>query len=666
MTESQRAANAARALDPPDAWRWLARAAVLLPIAVAVVRALADGWFPVGDSALLAVRAGDVFTRDHPWLGSWTSASLALGVDVNNPGPLYYDLAAPFMWTVGRVAGPGPAVAIAVGTINAAAAIGIVAVGRRIDGWRSERWMLVLVAAITWAMGSELLFDIWQPHALLLPFLLLTVLTVAVANGDVGLLPWWVGVVSVVIQTHVAYVYVSVVLAAIVGVALIRHRRVTRHEQPLTIGRRLWAITGAVAIVCWLQPLYEQFAGRGEGNLQRLATNAGGGELTVGAGTATKIVAAVVALPPWWTRFGFDDSVRSTPLTQTADGPRLYVDGLPNAALAVVAVLLVVGVLGALVVGLSRPQQRAARWAAVVALAGVVVAIGGVSIQAVTVTGLGSHQIRWLFALSVLVHVVIVWGGAEWWRGRQGPSSEASASAAERRLDLGLAAAVAVLVLANLPFHAHPLGPVADRSAEATLRRTFDDLDRFDPDQPVIYDVDNVRVFEPYSSAVMMRLDELGIEFRFVDEGLVRQFGEHRRADGDEAIHIRQYERSEALLFDDPAACVLSRRSGVGTDEEVAADSLIAAAATELTQGPTVVVDGLPDDVRQLVDAALDGNADAAFRIVADDLLWVLVDEQRIEPPPATTEAVAQRAAIRARISTTLLVAATGTATCPS
>jgi hypothetical protein len=627
----------------------------VLPIVVAVVRALIDGWFPVGDTALLAVRAGDVLTPDHPWLGSWTSASLALGIDVNNPGPLYYDLAAPFMWTIGRAFGTGAATAIAVGTINTATAIGIAAVGRRIDGWRSERWMLLLVAAVTWSMGSELLFDIWQPHALLLPFLLLAVLTVAAAAGDLRMLPWWIGVASVVVQTHVAYVYVTIVLGLVVIVSIVRRYRV---ERQLAVTPRMWAITAVVAGLCWVQPLYEQLFGRGEGNLQRLATHAGGGDLTVGSSTAVKIVAAVVALPPWWTRFGYEDTVPSTPLTDTPDGPRLLVGGLPSAAVAVLGLLLVIGLLVALVVALRQPAQRGARWSAIVALAGVVVAVAGVSIQAVTVTGLGSHQIRWLFALSLFVHVAIAWGAVEWWRQRGGMR--------ERLLDGGIAAVVLVLTVANLPFHAHDLGPVADRSAAATLERTFDDLEQFDPGEPVVYDVDNVRVFEPYSSAVMMRLDELDVEFRFTDEGLVRQFGEHRRADGDETIRIRQYERSEALLFDGDD-CVLSLRSGVGTDAERRADALIEAAGNDLAGG-TVAIDasGLPDGVRSLVEAAMGGDPNAGFRLVADDLVPLLVDEGRLDPTPAIAEAVAHRSEILARVNTTLLVVATPRPACDS
>src|SRR4029079_3552055 len=101
-----------------------------------------------------------------------------------------------------------------------------------------------------------------------------------------------------------------------------------------------------------------------------------------------------------------------------------------------------------------------------------------------------------------------------------------------------------------------------------TLRRTFRDLSDFHPDGPVVYDVDNLRVFEPNSSAVMMRLHGLGIEFRFDDGVMVRQFGDGRRADGTETTHLRQYERADALLYDGDG-CVVSLRSALPRDQEV-------------------------------------------------------------------------------------------------
>ena len=73
---------------------------------------------------------------------------------------------------------------------------------------------------------------------------------------------------------------------------------------------------------------------------------------------------------------------------------------------------------------LRPPQQRLARWAAVVSIVMLVVAVAGLAIQAVTVTGFGNHQVRWLFALSVIVHVTILWGvsrvgGGRWPDGRR-------------------------------------------------------------------------------------------------------------------------------------------------------------------------------------------------------------------------------------------------------
>jgi hypothetical protein len=641
------------ARSPAD-WRRAARVVALLPIAVAVLRALLSGWFPVGDDALLAVRAFDVGTSHHPLLGSWTSASLALGVDVNNPGAIYSDLCAPWMWTVGRLFGIAPATALAVGTLNAVTAWGIMRVGARIGGWRVERWTLLLVAALTWSMGSELLIDIWQPHALLLPFVLLLVLTVAVAGGEAALLPWWVGVASVVVQTHLAYVYIVGALSIFVSIELVRRYR---HRLGPAARSRTVRVAAAVALAAWVQPLWEQLFGAGEGNLQRLATHVGGGDLTVGAGSATRIVAAVTALPPWWTRFGYESTVRSTPLTATADGPRLFVPDLPPAWVAAAGLLVLFGVLAWLLANLRAAQQRPARTAVVVALIGMLVALAGLMIQTVTITGLGNHQVRWIFGLAAYVHMAIGWGLAEWWAGRASTAADATATSSSR-LDWAVLALAGLFTIANLPYHAHDLGPTADRAAAATLERTFDDLADYDPDGPVQFDTDNIRVFEPYSSAVLMRLRELGVDFRFDDEITVRQFGERRRVDGSEVGHVRQLERSDALLYDG-AGCVLSLESGVDMSTAQEADRLIAAAAAELASGEHPVdVSGLPDDVRTLVEAAVAGDADAAFRVVADALLPVLVDEGRIGPVPPVQAAADRTDTIVARVNSTLLILA--------
>jgi hypothetical protein len=297
--------------------------------------------------------------------------------------------------------------------------------------------------------------------------------------------------------------------------------------------------------------------------------------------------------------------------------------------------------------------------ACVVSLAMLVVAVAGLSVQAVTRTGLGSHQVRWLFALSVIVHVSILWGAVEW-AARRWPAAHVFG----RWLDIGLGVVLAALTLANLPFYAHDLGPTADREAQVTLERTFDDIDRFDPGGPVVYDIDNLTPFEPYSTAVMMRLRERGIEFRFSDESMLRQMGEHRRVDGSEVAHLRQFERSEALLYDGDG-CIVSLRSGVSAADEEAADALIAAAVDDLASGAVAVdVEGLPDDVADFVRSATGGNGEDAYRIVVSSLLPDLVSQGRLQPTPAITAALDEHDLIEQRVNSTLLVTATPPSTC--
>jgi hypothetical protein len=653
--------SSARVGPRPIRWYLVIRLLVVLPIVVAAVRAVATGWFPVGDSGLLTVRAADVGTADHPWLGSWTSASLALGVDVNNPGPLYHDLIAPFMWTVGRIAGYGAGVAVGVATVNALFVVGTLVAARRIGGWRMERWIALVLAALVWAMGSQLLIDIWQPHALLLPFVGLLVLTVGLITGSWRLMPWWILVVSLIVQTHVAYVYVVAALTVVVAAFGIRQLRAEAARAETSFGAVVAGVVRTpvalvsmlVAALAWIQPVIEQVAGPGEGNLQRLATSAGGGDLTVGVGTAAKIVAALTAVPPFWARWGWEDTVPSTALTPTAEGPRLVVAGLPGAALTVIGLGLLVSVLVALVVLLRAPAQRHARAASALSLLCLTVAVVGISIQTVTLTGLGNHQVRWIFALAVFVHVCILWGLAELVVERR---------PAIRRAEPVLIAVIVALVIVSMPFHAHDLGPTADREAARTLERTFGDLAGFEPGGPVRYDTSNLRVFEPYSGAVLMRLRELGVPFRFDAEGDIRQFGEHRRADRSEVGTLRQYESVEALLYDGDG-CTVSLRSRLSPDDEAIVDDLIAAARDDLVGAP-VDTFGLPDDVADLVERSAAGDPSSAHAVVAFGILPTLVEELRLDASPAMRAAVTANEAITSRVATTLRIVASPASLC--
>lgn len=652
--------------DPPATtweasarWRWAARCAVVTPIVVAVVRALVNGWFPVGDDALLAVRAYDVGTAHHPWLGSWTSASLVVGTDVNNPGPLYYELVAPFMWTIGRIWSIGAATAVGVGAINAAVAIGVMSLGGRLGGWRFERWTMLMVALLTWSMGSELLIDIWQPHALLLPFCALLLLTVGLLVGDLRLLPWWILAASLVLQTHVAYVYIVGALGLIGVVAVVRwwgrHRPSAREvaRRPIV----WWAV--GVAVVCWIQPVIEQLFGPGRGNLARLASAAGGGDVTVGVRQGVKVVAAVTAVPPGWTRFGFADAVQLGPLVDDGGRTVVAIPGLPSTAVTAGALLVLAAALAALLAWAVRAGRTLEAAVLAVGAVAFVVALVGVSSQTVGLTGFGNHQVRWLFAMAVYLHVVMAWAAVEWWTARR--------PGVERFVEWAVPAIVAVVTVANLPMYAQPLGPTADRAAADTLRHTFDDLSGLadlTAGGALLFDTTNTRVYEPYSSAIIMRLRELGVEVRF-DNALVRQYGENRRADGGEVGTLRQYEGPDALLYDGPG-CVISLRSADGSalDGDQPIVAVIEHATDDLTGAP-IVTEGLAPDVEAMALAAAAGDRSAAYRLVASDLVPVLVDEGRVTPTPALEAAIAARTEIVAAVNATLAVVLDPAELCP-
>ena len=194
---------------------------VALPIVVAAVRAVIDGWIPIGDDALVAIRARDVLTVDHPLLGTWTSASIDAGVDMNHPGPLLFDaLAAPV-----RVFGGHAGVALGVMAVNVVAAWTVVVVAWRRAGRIGAVVGAATVAYLLWTMGSELLFDPWNPHVLIVPCLALLACAWSIGCGGWRALPVFVAIGSFCVQTHLGYVYLVpglLVVAVVVGVVLRR------------------------------------------------------------------------------------------------------------------------------------------------------------------------------------------------------------------------------------------------------------------------------------------------------------------------------------------------------------------------------------------------------------------------------------------------------------
>ncbi|HEX5614453.1 MAG TPA: hypothetical protein VFZ83_04810 [Acidimicrobiia bacterium] len=513
-----REASGGGGADPLSRLATLCTALATVPVLVATARAIVDDWVPIGDNAFFTIRARDVLTEHHPWLGTWTSASQTIGTDVNNPGPLFWDVLALPAKIDGRAG-----LAIAVALCNIAAIIGMAIVARRQAGARGAIAATAAASGLAWTMGSELLFEPWQPHSLLLPFLCFLVMAWALACGDSAVLPWAVGLASLIVQTHIGYA-VIVPAAGVWGVALLvlalRRSRVEepdRWEHRTRAWKRHTALALVIALVAWAQPLYEQLFGAGSGNLGRLASSVGKTGDTVGWDRAPRFVADVVALAPWWGR----DSMRQPFAFSEAAA-------IPTMTSAVVGLAVVAAVLLAGVVLARRRDDRPASLAALTGLFVLGAALVSTTTIPVGVFGVAAHHLRWLWPLAVFLTFTAVLALL----------TSARADRAARTAAAVLALATLVLVVLNVPSMNAGVGPSADAGSITAVRDLVPQLASLRDERGVLIEAQGLRFAEPYSVPVMAELQELGVPFFVDDDGLVRQLGDAREYDGDASVRL--------------------------------------------------------------------------------------------------------------------------------
>lgn len=523
--------------DRPTAWRpdrrsALTLAVVVLPVLVAVVRGLVTHRAPLGDNGLIALRADDVLTADHPWFGTWTSASLSTGIEFNNPSPLHFDALAVFVKPFGVAAGS----ILAAAALNIAAMVVAVRQGLHFGGRRGEGLMAVAAAGLAWTLGSEMLTDIWQPHNLVLPFLAFMACIVAVATGRWRSLAWAVGIGSMVMGAHLSFAYlVLVLLVAAVACAwwLDRGRRE---------GREGWRVGVPVAVtvglLAWLQPVLEQFFGYGEGNLSRVLQARSATDEPLGLRLGARLVAQVVALPPWWARSSFTESIPET--GYSADGV-LRPEGVVGPVAAALALAALFALLAVLLRAAIRRRERVVGALIGVNALAVVVALGTTMVMPAGVLGLAPHQLRWLWPISILTMLTIVDAiDVLWVRGR--------VTSRHRWTAAGVAATV--LCVGNLPTHVSDLGPSASRDANGAIRSLMTQLDAVQLPGPTYFDGSTLVFAEPYSGPVLAALTQADQPIRAGDESFARQLGEHRRRRNDErhSLQVRQGDLAEGPL----------------------------------------------------------------------------------------------------------------------
>ncbi|HSO94901.1 MAG TPA: hypothetical protein VLV81_02555 [Acidimicrobiia bacterium] len=509
-----------RRWEPGRLLAWVFAASVafaVLPVVVAVGRAINAGWTPLSDDALFPIRARDVFSYHHvPLIGLDSSVSLTTSTTLHHPGPLQFDLLAVPVKLFGGAAGT----ALGTGLINVAAILAIAIFTARRGGPVLGTVVMAVTAALCWTMGSESLFEPWQPLALLLPFLCFLVLAWSVSCGDVVALPVAAGVGSLVFQTHVSYALLVPVLSLwAVGGLVLRLRRDRRDDGaawPTTWRRTVRAVTlaAAVAVLCWVQPAIDQLFG--QGNFGQLLQNASPPKRTIGYGYGARIAAAVLALPPFWWRPSMNETLN--PLKGWTP---------PSTAETVLSLTVLAAVLGACFWLAHRRRDPVMTRA--LGVVGVAIVAGFATAGRIPITafGLEAHVFWWLWPLAAFGTFVVAATLLRAVARRPGASLLAA-----------FAATVAAAVFAALAVPTMAVGssPNGREDAIPTTRAIDRQLGRLAGRGPILVDpLLKSRLADPYGLAIIAELQRRGIPFVAKDAQLVGQLGRARQYDGHNA-----------------------------------------------------------------------------------------------------------------------------------
>lgn len=256
-----------------------------------------NSWVPTGDLALLQLRL-QAMPEDPPELGVYSRLGWS------HPGPAFWWV----MWA-GFTAFGGTSGALLVTIAVTHAALLILAwwlVRRSSPG--AAVWVLAAGVVVLWARGSDFVLSPWNPYIGVVGVLALIGAAVGLANRDAWGAVFLLPVGSLLVQSHVGYAPLTVVLS-LVALLLGLVRGASLRSFP-------WFATafGALmAAVMWFPPLIEQFTNE-PGNLQAITSSVTGAP-TLTLSEASKVVLATFTVPPAWapSAFGLLPEASETP-----------------------------------------------------------------------------------------------------------------------------------------------------------------------------------------------------------------------------------------------------------------------------------------------------------------------------------------------------------------
>ena len=472
------------------------------------VRAVVKGYVPLDDNGVTETRARDVFGSSIPLIGTVSSAS-QIGTTVNHPGPMLFDvLAIPV-----RLLPHGAGVALGVAAIHIAVVAAILWCSRRLLGEHGACLIVATIALLIWSMGSEALFEVWQPVVPMLPFLLALVAAWGFAAGRDELAIPAVLAISFVVQTHGSYL----LLGPAVLTGAVACRFALRAETP--VARRPLVVAGVAGFVVWLQPIIDQLFR--SHNMSALLTHATSGEegRALGFSDAVRAAATVLVKPPLWTRPGMASSLpNSGGMVGTAEGRTFDPDWMafPMAAVGIAALL---GALIAAAVVARRRHDQVLLAGGVIGAVAVVAAIVSLAGLPIDAFGFTAHKARWLWPIGAYLtafgFVVLLRFGV--------PRSP-------RQAVLSVTLAGAVALAATLPTSFQYVSPAQyETGSQDAARELRESVSALEGRGVVFLDLSRRAFPDVYNDTIAAEMATRGIRFRVAGEYVTAQYGEQRR-----------------------------------------------------------------------------------------------------------------------------------------
>ncbi len=433
-------------------------ALTLAPLIAAAVSLLGRQWHPASDLAIQVLQIDDVGGRHTPLTGVHSR----YGWD--HPGPLLFWLLAPFDWLFGTTG-----ILVGVAALNAAAVVGALVVARRRGGMTLAVLVALTLLVLMLANDTDLFVNPWNPWVAVLPFFTYLLLAWSLADGDVVVLPWLIGVGSFIVQAHVGYAPLVLGAGAISALLARNARRVGDPHVIVSLG---------IATAIWLPPILQQVFSE-TGNLAAIIEFfRSPTEPRAGWPLAWGIMGTELGPPGAW-------------LAGDELGPFGVLPGPTLPAVVLLAVTALAGV--------AASRNGAASAGRLALLVVVACALGVLATS--RITGLvGTYLVRWWWVLAALVWLSLGW------------SVVCVLGERVRRGLLGVAVLATATMSVVVTARAVPAG-LPDANESATVAALVGALrDQLGDDGSYLVDWTDAEVWGAVGTGVFVELERLGYD----------------------------------------------------------------------------------------------------------------------------------------------------------